>query len=439
MEKGSLDPEASFTSEAVVNPKAFEFISRFLSPETLNQLRQTGIPVIENADIVKNDPIYWMNQLILLEDLDINVNDPELRGVDWETLYKKVKKDGVSQLLYSDNPKVVQICLNADNYSPSIITDAICETVKKDNISGMKILVTSKFRLSRVLDTIRQYKNNKAFGIILSSEHGDDDNIFLYLSDQSVEHFDLFIKNKDIKTPKDIIEYVDMINFGGDTVSSTGDTFLEEIVIFNNINLVEHLLHILFVSNVSLDFKLNFVQGILQQAVVLNRSKIIDMFPPVQDKLGENVLDHALMAGNDVVVRKYINAFIDISPEKAFRYLNFAIMSENSRTIQIVLDKFKTIKIVKPRWIPILLAINNIKNIKILQQVIENIRIRPTTLEKASKKMKGWKEGYEYITNILSNLEQIRSNEIPSTIIEQPIKSPRKDDLIEEDTREGIE
>ena len=141
---------------ASVNLMAFKSVARYLSPYTLEQLIQTGLTVVENIAEVESDPVYWMKQLSLLEDLDLDYNDIELQGVNWKEVYIRVLNKGTEELLYEKNLKLVKIALDADSYSNDVFDKAIeyggLETLKLviDNIDPFQFKEYNKQLLEHV-------------------------------------------------------------------------------------------------------------------------------------------------------------------------------------------------------------------------------------------------------------------------------------------------
>src|SRR5665647_1710920 len=104
-----MEPEEKFTTTL-----SLASVARYLDPLILDRLLIVETDLSKHIKEVKDDPIYWMKQLSLLENLPFDPNDKELRGVNWQELYEKVKEGGVSELLFSSNPRVVEIGCDAD-------------------------------------------------------------------------------------------------------------------------------------------------------------------------------------------------------------------------------------------------------------------------------------------------------------------------------------
>ena len=402
-------------------------VARYLSPDILDRLLIVESDLSKYVKEVKDDPIYWMKQLSMIENLTIDPNDRELQkiSVNWKDLYERVKEYGVSQLLFENNPEVIQIGYNADYNNHNIITDAIINAIEHNNLESIQILTygtgtSDDDNISEMLKVCMKNKSYEAFEIVLSSS---EPSRYIILSSRNKigaeyldpKFFGMLLKKFDVETPEDIIN---LIYLNNDHENSTG--ILYDLVKHNNLSMIEYILKTALetLKNESdeelyEDSDISVIwHALLSESIILNRVRIIDLVISHKKIYGGNwiseILQGSIKWNNYTLTKKYINLY-DADEEEAATYLKDAIFSRNSRTIQVVLDYIKQNEILIPdsNKYDILAKISYIRDINILKQVIENIPPSlPLLTDSTNTFFSDWKEGFHYLNSIILEMQK---------------------------------
>jgi hypothetical protein len=110
--------------------------------------------------------------------------------------------------------------------------------------------------------------------------------------------------------------------------------------------------------------------------------------------------------GNYILASKYISDFDNPGSSHSMKYLRLALYLKNLRTIELILNKIKLLKVSfsnNEQYI-ILEICARIHNIDILHQVLEYIHFNTEVLtDSTNYYFSNWNEAAEYITLILTN------------------------------------
>ena len=374
-------------------------VARYLSPDVLERLSSVQNDLSKYVKEIEDDPVYWMKQLALLENLPLDPNNKELVGINWKELYFNVKNKGIRELLFHENPTLVRIAYEAENYDIVTIEKILLKAIENDDIyffehvyKKEKMNINSEM-IKKLLKKSIIEKNHKSFIIAADKVVLLTEEMLKLLSQYGdAEFFDTYITYLNFDTLTDMTTFI------------FKSYFLDSLVRFDNISIIEHILKIM--SSMGTKF-FNGWTTLIARAIWEYNFKIIELLLLYKDFSGdryyEQILNYAIAAGNYVLVRRFIDKFND--PNKIIFLLKSAVNSRNSRTVQILINKIKEMKIsvgweLQAELINIPNDSNN-RDLNILQLLIESFEFTDEVLLDFLPFFENWSEGYDYIKSIL--------------------------------------